>query len=230
MLSTRLRCPKSNRSPSIEVVKFKMSRQPCVLLLGTLDTKLSEFKFMKIQLEREGVKTMLVDVGRMPSTDPAINISSREVISTLPQDEQNIESLSRGEVIKSMSKAGTIVVQDLYRKRSIHGIVSLGGTGGTSLAASVMRAALPFGFPKLIVSTVASGDTSSFIGESDIMMVPSIVDIAGLNSLLRIVLKNAAAAITAMTRSNFERTARSQEGRPTNKTLKIAITMFGVSK
>lgn len=210
--------------------KFTMSQKACLLLLGTCDTKLNEFKFMKNQLEQDGgIKVMLVDVGRTPSTDPAIDIGSSEVLSYLPGSE-SVESLSRGEVINLMIKAATRVVQTLYQKNSIHGIVSLGGTGGTSLAASVMRASLPFGFPKLIVSTVASGDTSSFIGESDIMMIPSIVDIAGLNSLLRTVLENATTAITAMTKVNFERSARPQGSSTSNKTHTIAITMFGVSK
>ena len=205
---------------------------PCILLLGTCDTKLNEFVFMKQQLVAKGgnIKVLLVDVGRTPSTDPAIDISSSEVLSNLPEIERpSIESFSRGEVITLMIKACTILVRNLYYSKSIHGIVSLGGSGGTSLAASVMRAALPFGLPKLIVSTVASGDTRSFIGESDIMMIPSIVDIAGLNSLLRIVLENAAAAIVAMTKTYFERTIKQHQGSTSSQKLRIAITMFGVT-
>jgi uncharacterized protein (UPF0261 family) len=92
-----------------------------------------------------------------------------------------------------------------------------------------MKAALPLGFPKLIVSTVASGDTSSFIGESDIMMVPSIVDIAGLNSVLRIVLENAASAMVAMTKTNFERSIKQQASTNSSGNFRIAVTMFGVT-
>ena len=140
-----------------------------------------------------------------------------------------------------MIRAATILVQKLHAAGEVHGIVSLGGSGGTSLAGNVMRAALPFGMPKLIVSTVASGDTSSFIGESDIVMVPSIVDIAGLNSLLRTVLENAAAAVVAMTRTYYHQLHSSpspQEGSPSisgkerdkeKKKWRIAITMFGVT-
>ena len=129
-----------------------------------------------------------------------------------------------------MIEACTILVNELYKSNIIHGIVSMGGSGGTSLAATVMRtAALPFGFPKLVVSTVASGDTSKFIGESDIMMIPSVVDVAGLNSLLRIVIENAAAAIKAMAKENFERTMRFQGSSNLKRKLRIAITMFGVT-
>ncbi|KAG0647672.1 non sense mediated decay [Hyphodiscus hymeniophilus] len=208
-----------------------MSQEPCVLLLGTCDTKLNEFRFMKNQLKKNGVvKVILVDVGRTPSTDPAVDISSSEVLSHLPENErQDFNSVTRGEVINIMIKAATILVRNFYDLKSIHGIVSLGGSGGTSLAAGVMRAALPFGFPKLIVSTVASGDTSSFVGESDIMMVPSIVDIAGLNSLLKIVLGNAAAAIEAMAKMNFERQSKQEDGSKPRGKFRIAITMFGVT-
>lgn len=207
------------------------SQKPCILLLGTCDTKLNEFRFMQQQLGKDqDVTAVLVDVGRTPSHDPAIDISSSEVLSYLPpRERQAIESLSRGDIISLMTKACTILVRKLYDLKSIHGIISLGGSGGTSLAAGVMRDALPFGFPKLIVSTVASGDTSSFIGEADIMMVPSIVDIAGLNSLLKVVLENAAAAMVAMAKTNYERMNKPEETSTSEKKARIAITMFGVT-
>ena len=208
-----------------------MAQKPCILLLGTCDTKLNEFIFMKRQLEEAGdVEVLLADVGRNPSTHRTVDIRSSEVLCHLRESERrDIKTLSRGELITLMITAGTNLVQKLYESESIHGIVSLGGSGGTSLAGNVMRAALPFGFPKLIVSTVASGDTSSFIGESDITMVPSIVDIAGLNSLLRRVFENAAAAMLAMTRTSFERRIRERESPILEKKLRIAITMFGVT-
>ncbi len=134
-----------------------------------------------------------------------------------------------------MIEACTILVRQLHTSKSIDGIIALGGTGGTSLAANVMRSALPIGFPKLIVSTVASGDTSSYIGESDITLMPSIVDIAGLNSVLRMILENAAAAIVAMTKLSFERSSNSGPGggvgchSDKQGGKRIAITMFGVT-
>jgi uncharacterized protein (UPF0261 family) len=223
-----------NKPQAFKGTTSTMSQKPCILLLGTCDTKLHEFVFLKEQLlGKDGdIKVLLVDVGRTPSTDPAVDIRSSTVFSYLSQNAQplDISSLSRGELITTMIEACTTLVNELYKSNTIHGIVSMGGSGGTSLAANVMRAAaLPFGFPKLIVSTVASGDTSKFIGESDIMMVPSVVDVAGLNSLLKVVIENAAASIKAMTKVNFERMTRLQQTSDLKQKLRIAITMFGVT-
>lgn len=207
------------------------SQKPCIMLLGTCDTKLNELLFMKREMEKLGdFNVQLVDVGRTPSTDPGVNVPSSKVLLHLPESQSpSLESLSRGEVISIMTKAAALYVQEWFGRKLIHGIVALGGSGGTSIAASARKAALPFGFPKLIVSTVASGDTSSFIGESDIMMLPSIVDIAGLNSLLRVVLENAANAIVAMAKTSFERMNRPEQSLESEKKLRIAITMFGVT-
>jgi len=208
-----------------------MPETSCVLLLGTCDTKLQELLYTRDQITKtdSNIKVLLVDVGRTPSTNPSVDIPSSKVLSHNGQT-TDISSLGRGEVISKMIEACTVLVKDLYTSKSIHGIVALGGTGGTSLAANVMRAALPIGFPKLIVSTVASGDTSSYIGESDITLMPSIVDIAGLNSVLRVILENAAAAIAAMTKISYERTINPhRKWLVQKKKLRIAITMFGVT-
>jgi uncharacterized protein (UPF0261 family) len=212
-----------------------MPESSCILLLGTCDTKLQELLYTRDQITKtdSNIKVLLVDVGRTPSANPSVDIPSSKVLSHLETNGQttDISSLGRGEVISKMIEACTVLVKDLYTSKSIHGIVALGGTGGTSLAANVMRAALPIGFPKLIVSTVASGDTSSYVGESDITLMPSIVDIAGLNSVLRTILENAAAAIAAMTKLSYERSINPhpESGSGEKKKLRIAITMFGVT-
>lgn len=100
--------------------------------------------------------------------------------------------MDRGEVNKVMASAASRLVADLHSQGTINGIICIGGSSGTSLGASVMRFALPIGFPKLIVSTVASGNVNNFVGETDITMMPSVVDIAGQNSILSPILENAA--------------------------------------
>lgn len=127
--------------------------------------------------------------------------------------------------MRRMTTYATNVVKELRGKDEIHGIVAAGGSGGTSLASAVMRNALPIGLPKLIVSTVASGDTGGYVEETDITLMYSVVDIAGLNPLLRRILGNAGAAIAAMAKSY----ASLQTTLPTSGKKRVGITMFGVT-
>jgi uncharacterized protein (UPF0261 family) len=140
---------------------------------------------------------------------------------------QEVDDLPRGEVIKTMAACATKAVKKLYEERKIHAIVSAGGSGGTSLAAEVMRNALPIGFPKLIVSTVASGDTGPIVEETDITLMNSVVDVAGLNQILRRVLSNAGHAIAGMAHAYASNTDGSKIQKSTKK--RVGITMFGVT-
>jgi uncharacterized protein (UPF0261 family) len=115
------------------------------------------------------------------------------------------------------------LVPELYAKGLFDGIISLGGTGGTSLLTPAMQA-LPIGVPKIMVSTVASGDTSPYVGTSDIVMMPSIVDVAGLNSISTIIFKNAALAMVGMVKMKDELPETSIANKPL-----VAATMFGVT-
>lgn len=133
-----------------------------------------------------------------------------------------------------MTECATACLEDLHSKGSIHGVISAGGSSGTSLTSAAMRRALPFLFPKLIVSTMASGDTAPFVGESDITLMYSIVDIAGSNSILNGVLDNAAGAIVGMARAYQKRQIPSQQQSedstvPPKPKTKLGITMFGVT-
>ncbi|KAJ4301497.1 hypothetical protein N0V90_003589 [Kalmusia sp. IMI 367209] len=197
-----------------------------VALLGTCDTKLEELLFLRetIQLSDPQVKVTLIDVGRHDTPHAAIDFEKREVVQKYGEG-QDIEELPRGEVIKTMAGYATKLVKELYDAGSIHGIISAGGSGGTSLAAEVMRNAVPFGFPKLIVSTIASGDTGPIVEETDITLMYSVVDIAGLNQVLRNVLSNAGAAIAGMARSYVARSS----GSVSSSRKRIGITMFGVT-
>ncbi|KAL8798635.1 MAG: hypothetical protein Q9182_006510 [Xanthomendoza sp. 2 TL-2023] len=145
--------------------------------------------------------------------------------------------MPRSQVIQIMTDAATACLKHVYSKTPVHGVISIGGSGGTSLTSTALRRGLPFLLPKLIVSTLASGDTSPFVGESDITLMYSIVDIAGSNSILNGVLQNAAGGIVGMAHA-FQKRQHSEsqnhdgatiQTAPKMKKLKIGITMFGVT-
>ena len=215
---------------------------PCVAILGTCDTKLDELLYVRTQLlETHRVRVKLVDVGRTPSTHPAIDINQSTVLATPPSTETDsaesggsptpeLSTLSRNDLIVALSARAGALLASLASARAIHGLVSLGGSGGSALAAGVFRA-LPLGFPKLLVSTMAAGDVSSFVQDADVTMMYSVTDIAGLNDILCPILENAAGAIAGMARAYHTRlreapalgAARRDRGK------RIAISMFGVT-
>jgi uncharacterized protein (UPF0261 family) len=186
---------------------------PTVVLVGTLDTKGDEYANFRERLLEHGVDVMLVDVGtRAPRVEP--DVPAREVAGLDPGG-----LTDRGAAIETMARGAERVARSLHREGRLQAIAALGGSGGTAIATHAMRA-LPIGVPKLIVSTMASGDTSPYVGGSDITMVYSVVDIAGVNSISERVLANAAAAVAAM--AHVEVPLR--DGRP-----RIGATMFGVT-
>ncbi|CAF9904056.1 MAG: hypothetical protein HETSPECPRED_003337 [Heterodermia speciosa] len=211
-----------------------------ILILGTCDTKLSELLYLRSRLlsHHEQASILLIDVGRSPVSHPAISISQHEIVTKYrgtTENPWNLEKLPRSEVVAYMIEGATACVQHLCQTQSVHAVVSIGGSGGTSLAAAAMRHSVPFTVPKLIVSTVASGDTSSFVGENDITMMYSIVDIAGSNKILKDVLDNAAGATVGMAvayRKRLEDSGEEQsavdkkEGKAKKR---VGITMFGVT-
>ena len=196
-----------------------------VVLLGTCDTKLEELLFLRRKILEGRVDVTLIDVGRNDVEDENIGITRKQLIEKYG-DKKDAVDFPRGELIQFMAECATKAVKELYDEGAIHGIIAAGGSGGTSLASAVMRDALPVGFPKLIVSTVASGDTGPIIGETDIMLMYSVVDIAGLNEVLCDVLSNTAAATSQMAKSYFERKIREKSR---DKKKKVGITMFGVT-
>lgn len=195
-----------------------------IALLGTCDTKLEELLFLRNVILEANVRVILIDVGRSSTSHEAITISQLDLFKRYAEIE-TLDGRERGDVIQIMADCATKAVRCLKEERSIQGIIAAGGSGGTSLAASVMRDALPIGFPKLIVSTIASGDTGPIVGETDISLMYSVVDVAGLNQVLRDVLCNAGAAIAGMATA-FSRTTQ----RAVSATQKrVGITMFGVT-
>lgn len=192
-----------------------------VAILGTLDTKGDEFLFLKQQIESAGLATLMVDAGVLspPRTQP--DIPREDVARAGGRDlDQLLEEKDRGKSVETMAAGAAVVIRRLFDEKRIHGLISLGGSAGTTIGTAAMRA-LPVGFPKVMVSTLASGNTRPYVGTKDIAMLYSVVDIAGLNSLSRRILGNAAAAIVGMVKQE-------EVGTEGAKPL-IAATMFGVT-
>ena len=169
-----------------------------VVLVGTLDTKGVEYGFLRDRLRAAGVDTVLVDAGIVgpPLAEP--DIAREEVAAAAGHDVEALRAAGdRGAAVIAMAEGATAVVTRLHEEGRCDGVLALGGSGGTSIAAQAMRA-LPVGVPKLIVSTIAASDTRPIIGESDMMLAASVVDIAGVNALSARIMANAAAAMAGM--------------------------------
>lgn len=202
-----------------------------VLLMGTCDTKLSEILYVRSCILEHDVSVKLMDVGRNPVNHEFIDYDQSDLFRS-HLEKPDIASMPRNEVIRAISAAAAKFVASLHSSSQIFGAICIGGSGGTSLGASVMRAALPVAFPKLLVSTVASGDVSSFVGETDITMMNSVVDIAGQNSILNPILENAAGMIAGGAIAFYRRVNKDKldtKSEPEVVKKKIGITMFGVT-
>jgi len=189
-----------------------------IAILGALDTKGSEFAFLKAEIEKRGCKTLVVDTGVLGEPAFPPDVSSQQVAAAGGANLSDlIAGADRGAAMTVMGQGAAKIAQQLYADHKIDGIISMGGGGGSSVGTAAMRA-LPVGFPKLMVSTVASGDTSGFVGSSDITMMYSVVDVAGINRISRMIYTNAAGAIVGMVGGEPVQI----EDKPI-----IAVTMFG---
>lgn len=167
-----------------------------VLLVGAMDTKGEDFAYVQQLIEPQGVKTLVADFGVLgEATGIHVDISRSEIAKAGGGDLKAMQAEQKKDYcMETMTKGLTKVVRKLYDEGKIDGILGMAGSGGTSIASASMRA-LPVGFPKLMVSTVASEDVSAYVGTKDIMMVSSIVNVAGLNRISKLVYANAAGAI-----------------------------------
>ena len=192
-----------------------------IALLGTFDTKGEEFCFLRERIESAGLRTLMIDVGVLGDPAFAVDISAADVAAAA---KENLAALraerDRGRSVTAMATGAQAMLGWLVEQGALQGVVSLGGSAGTAIATAAMRA-LPYGFPKLMVSTLAAGDTRPYVGTRDICMMPSVLDIAGLNRVSRRILSNAAGAICGMV-------AAEQATAPDQKP-SIAATMFGVT-
>jgi len=189
-----------------------------VALLGALDTKGAEYGFVKRCIEARGLRTLVIDVGVLGAPGIEPDISRRQVARAGGAEIDRLAAdKDRGAAMAAMTRGAAALVPQLFEKGAFDAILALGGGGGTSVACAAMRA-LPLGVPKVMVSTVAGTDVSGYVGVKDIIMVPSIVDIAGLNRLSREIFARAAAAVCAM----VEAEVSPGDDRPL-----VAASMFG---
>ncbi|MCU1411689.1 MAG: hypothetical protein JWR04_2396 [Rhodoglobus sp.] len=202
------------------------STTPTVALIGTLDTKGAEYQWMADRLAEQGLAVVVVDTGiREPHgfagdvefTSASVAEAAGSTITALR------EGNDRGAAVTAMGVGAAAITARLLAESRLDGVLALGGSGGSSIAARAVRE-LPVGLPKLIVSTMASGDVSPYVGATDVTLMYSVVDIAGINQVSRAVLGNAAAAISGMARQHRERAAVVVAGRPL-----IGASMFGVT-
>ena len=172
-----------------------------VVLVGALDTKGDEFAFVKTIIEKQGLSTLVVDFGVMGEPKFPPDISRQEVARAGGGELDRLaDGQHKDEAMRIMSAGLQVVVRRLYDEGRLHGILGMGGSGGTSIATAAMRT-LPVGVPKLMLSTVGGGDVSVYAGTKDITFMPSIVDVAGFNRISRVIYANAAAAIAGMVQS-----------------------------
>ena len=189
-----------------------------IAILGTMDTKGVEHAFVADQIRRRGHQVLIIDVGVLSEPVLKPDITRQQVAAAAGADlDAVVKRHDRGEAIKMMSRSAPVVLKRLVEEGRVDGVISLGGGGGTAIGTAAMRA-LPVGFPKLMVSTLASGNTAQYVGVKDIVMFPSIVDVAGLNRISRQILTRAAGAICGMVESRPE----AAEDKPV-----IVASMFG---
>lgn len=192
-----------------------------VVIVGTLDTKGEEIGFARDVLQAEGVTVHVIDTGVIgePGIEPDTTAGEVAEAAGTTLDALRKDA-DRGEAMEAMGEGATAIAKRMHADGDLSGIMGLGGSGNTSIATTPMRA-LPVGVPKLMVSTMASGDTEPYVGARDIMMLYSVADIEGLNQLSRQVIANAALAMVGMVTNEPDVEV---ESKPT-----IGITMFGVT-
>ncbi len=188
-----------------------------IYVIGTCDTKYDELKFVKDIVENGGVTALLVDVG-IKTHNNKVDITNKEVSACHPFDKDFLSRVDdRGEAVSLMAES---LEEFLKQREDVSGVIGLGGSGGTSIVTAGMRV-LDIGIPKVMVSTVASGNVAPYVGPNDICMMYSVTDVAGLNRISKKVFSNAANAVAGMVRfkkykADFEKPA-------------IGMTMFGVT-
>lgn len=192
-----------------------------IVLLGCFDTKGPDFSFLRSCILAHGESVITINTGTYGSTgDFPVDFEAGRVASAAGHTLAELqERANRGYAVDIMGRGGASILKHLYETGKLKAVMGMGGGGGTYITLAAMQA-IPLGIPKLCVSTVASKDLSRQVGSKDIILVPSIVDVAGLNSISRMLIRQAAAALCGMANVQAEEDASKTNGR-------IAISMFG---
>lgn len=202
--------------------RLRLSLPMNVYLLATLDTKGCEIGYVRDRLVALGIPCQVVDTGCMGEPAMAADITRQQVFEAAGTTLAAMRAKGdRGEAMTQAAEGATAIIARLYAEGKVAGVLGIGGGSGTSVSTTVMRA-LPLGVPKVMVSTLASGDVRVFVGFKDIVMINSVVDILGLNRISRAVLAEAAHALAGMVRFRIE--TSQAEDKPL-----VAATMFGVT-
>jgi uncharacterized protein (UPF0261 family) len=203
------------------IARFDM---PIVLLAGTLDTKGHEYAFVRDRIRRLGCDALVMDLGIQGDPSFTPDISAAEVARAAGETLEALRARGdRGAAVDAMQRGACALVPALYAEHRFAGMLGMGGGGGTTMIAAAMRT-LPVGVPKVMVSTMASGNTAPYVDVKDITMMYSVVDIAGLNPLSRRILANAAGAVCGMVGAQASAPDDAAADRPL-----LAATMFGVT-
>jgi len=193
----------------------------CLYILATLDTKASEAQFLRDRLAQWNVPTTLVDTGCIGQPAAQADVTREQVFAAAGTSLEAMVKLGdRGEAVKRAATGAAQLVAAAHARGEVSGVLAIGGSAGTTIGTSAMRS-LPIGVPKLMVSTLASGQVRPYVGDKDILMLNSVVDISGLNRISRRILGEAAAAIAGMIRWPAE---DGHDDRPL-----VCATMFGVT-
>ena len=193
-----------------------------VVLLGTLDTKAAEYAFLRDRLHEEGCATLLVDAG-VNGSSMAVAVTADQVAAAAGEDRGRLAAAhDRGPAMAAMTRGAVAVVRRLHDTGRLDALVGLGGSGGSSLVGAAARA-LPLGVPKVLVSTLASGDLAPYVGTTDLVVIPAIADVAGINHVTERAFGTAATVVAAMARAAGSFASRLPD-RPV-----VAATMFGVT-
>ena len=194
-----------------------------IAIAGTFDTKGEEFEYVKNLVEELGITPFMIHTGVFDPTFD-VDVTNAEIAAAAGYDiSEIVKKKDRAMATEVLSKGMKVLIPKLYEEGKFDGIISFGGSGGTALVTPAMRA-LPIGVPKVMVSTMASGNVSQYVGTSDIIMMPSIVDVAGLNTISRTIFRNAVLAIVGMVEGCEKLKQKIPEQKPM-----IAASMFGVT-
>ncbi len=200
-----------------------------VYLLATLDTKGDEAAFVRDQLAQFGIEVVLVDTGCLGSPAVVPDVTRSQIFTAAETSlEAMVAGNDRGAAVTRAAVGARNIVLEAHRTGHVDGVLGLGGSAGTTIGTAAMRA-LPLGVPKLMVSTLASGQVRPYVGDKDVLMLNSVVDIAGINRISRQILVTAAAAMAGMVQHRHEHAAASQGPTSDDDKPLIAASMFGVT-
>ena len=211
-------------APAVELRPIHRGGSAPVIVAGTLDTKGDELRFIRDEIAAAGVRVVLVDLSTSGQPSPA-DVPPHHIATYFRGGPNAVFTGERGAAITAMAEAFEAWVR---RQELVGGLISAGGSGGSALVAPAMRS-LPIGVPKVLISSVASGNVAPYVGPSDIMMLYSVTDVSGLNSVSRQVLANGAAAVVGMVKARAAASTDREAARRGSRNPAVGLTMIGVT-